>query len=92
IEDAHERARALLMEHMDALHRLSKILLDRETIDRGQFLKLLDGVPEDEVWPAEITQDQTPEAPSADADRSLGRPRLPGFPLPAPPDAPPAGA
>ncbi len=92
IEEAHTRARALLMEQMESLHRLSKVLLDRETIDRSQFLKLLDGVPEDEVWPAEVTQDAAPD-PSADAPgRSLGRPRMPGFPLPAPPDAPPAGA
>ena len=92
IEDAHERARALLMEHMDLLHRLSKILLDRETIDRNQFLKLLDGVPEEEIWVAEVTQDSTPEAPASAPERASGRPRIPGFPLPAPPDAPPAGA
>jgi cell division protease FtsH len=92
IEDAHERARALLMEHMESLHRLSKILLDRETIDRSQFLKLLDGVPEDEIWTAEVTQETVPEPPPADANATPGRPRLPGFQLPAPPDAPPAGA
>ena len=92
IEDAHERARTLLMEHMESLHRLSKILLDRETIDRSQFLKLLDGVPEDEIWTAEVTQETVAEPPSADANAAPGRPRLPGFQLPAPPDAPPAGA
>ncbi len=92
IEEAHERARVMLMEHMDSLHRLSKILLDRETIDRSQFLKLLDGVPEDEIWVAEVTQDSTPDTPAATPERSSGRPRIPGFPLPAPPDAPPAGA
>ena len=92
IEEAHERARVMLMEHMDSLHRLSKILLDRETIDRSQFLKLLDGVPEDEIWVAEVTQDSTPETPAGTPERSSGRPRIPGFPLPAPPEAPPAGA
>ena len=92
IEEAHERARVMLTEHMDSLHRLSKILLDRETIDRSQFLKLLDGVPEDEIWVAEVTQDSTPETPAATPERSSGRPRIPGFPLPAPPEAPPAGA
>jgi len=92
IEEAHTRARALLMEQMESLHRLSKILLDRETIDRSQFLKLLDGVPEDEVWPAEVTQDAAPDQAADAPGRSLGRPRMSGFPLPAPPDAPPAGA
>ncbi len=91
IEEAHTRARVLLMEHMEALHRLSKILLDRETIDRAQFLKLLDGVPEDEVFAEEATAEQAP-AQEEQAGRAVGRPRLPGFPLPAPPDAPPAGA
>ncbi|MFM9124713.1 MAG: ATP-dependent zinc metalloprotease FtsH, partial [Actinomycetota bacterium] len=65
IEDAHEKARTLLLEHMDALHRLSKILLDRETIDRAQFLKLLDGVPEDEVWAADETTAEVPGAEGA---------------------------
>jgi len=32
------------------------------------------------------------EPPSADANAAPGRPRLPGFQLPAPPEAPPAGA
>ena len=74
---------------MEALHRLSKILLDRETIDRNQFLKLLDGVPEDEVFPQDTTDEHLPVQPS---EGSGVRPRQPGFPLPAPPDAPPAGA
>ena len=89
IEEAHMRARDTLNEHMEQLHRLSKILLDRETIDRAQFLKLLDGVPEHEVWPPEAEQSAEEKAP---ADRATGRPRLPGFQLPAPPEAPPAGA
>jgi cell division protease FtsH len=89
IEEAHMRARDVLTEHMEELHRLSKILLDRETIDRAQFLKLLDGVPEHEVWPPEA---ETPAEESGPAERATGRPRLPGFQLPAPPEAPPAGA
>ena len=92
IEDAHEKARTILLGHMEALHRLSKILLDRETIDRAQFLKLLDGVPEDEVWAADETTAEVPGAEGAGEGRTTGRPRIPGFPLPAPPDAPPAGA
>ncbi len=90
IEEAHSRARTLLSEHMEALHRLSKILLDRETIDRAQFLKLLDGVSEDEVWAAEEQVVAPADEPAG--GRAIGRPRLPGFPLPAPPEAPPAGA
>ena len=35
VEEAHERARAILLERDEALHRISKILVERETIDRG---------------------------------------------------------
>ena len=92
IEEAHERARTLLSEQMEALHRLSKVLLDRETIDRSQFLKLLDGVPEEEVWLPKLAEPAAESSSSDPSERSTGRPRMPGFPLPVPPDAPPAGA
>src|SRR3954466_7478933 len=52
VEEAHERARSLLVEHEEALHRISKILVERETIDRDQFLRLLDGEEEELVWAA----------------------------------------
>ena len=57
VEEAHERARAVLTERDEALHRISKILVERETIDRGQFLRLLDGEAEESVFP-------DPEAPA----------------------------
>src|SRR5437762_6523132 len=34
IEDAHDTARRVLEEHMDDLHRISMILIERETIDK----------------------------------------------------------
>jgi cell division protease FtsH len=52
IEDAHQRARDILMEHSEDLEGISQVLLRRETIERGEFLQLLDGVPEDEVFRA----------------------------------------
>ena len=60
IEDAHDRARQVLAEHVEELHRISKILLERETIDRQQFLRLLDGATEEDVWPA--VEEPTPRA------------------------------
>ena len=51
VEEADQRAKTVLAAHADTLHRLSKILLDRETIDRAQFLRLLDGATQDEVFP-----------------------------------------
>src|SRR5512133_559765 len=50
VEDAHERARKVLSEHMDELQRLSKILIEYETIDREQFQALLAGTPAEEVF------------------------------------------
>jgi cell division protease FtsH len=91
IEEAHTRARQVLEQHMDELHRLSSILVERETIDKDQFLRLLDGAAEEEVFPEEAEPE--PETPKADEKRK----RLPTpkpFPLPGqamqPPD--PEGA
>ena len=51
VEEADQRAKTVLAAHADTLHRLSKILLERETIDRAQFLRLLDGATQEEVFP-----------------------------------------
>src|SRR5256886_3825743 len=37
IEEAHDTAHRVLREHMDELHKLSAILIERETIDKDQF-------------------------------------------------------
>ena len=47
IEEAHDTATRVLREHMDELHNLSLILIERETIDKDQFERLLAG--EDEA-------------------------------------------
>ena len=50
VEGAHQTAKDLLNEKREELDRISKILLERETIDAEQFVALLDGKPEDEVF------------------------------------------
>ena len=50
IEDAHASAHRVLREHMDELHRLSAILIERETIDKDQFERLLAGESEESVF------------------------------------------
>jgi cell division protease FtsH len=91
IEAAHTRARQVLEEHMDELHRLSSILVERETIDKDQFLRLLDGAAEEEVFPEEAAPE--PETPKTD-ERRKRLPKPKPFPLPGqamqPPD--PEGA
>jgi cell division protease FtsH len=52
IEEAHTRAHDVLMEHIDQLHQLSGLLIERETIDKDQFERLLAGEPPDSIFPA----------------------------------------
>ncbi len=79
IEDGHELALRVLREHMDDLHRISQILIERETIDKDQFESLLAGASEDEVFPAE---EETPPAAPAEKPRSRTQPKPRPFPLP----------
>jgi cell division protease FtsH len=82
IEDGHELALTVLREHMDDLHRLSQILIERETIDSDQFQRLLAGETEDDVFPAAEEEPAAPEAPPVPEKKRepLRRP----FPLPGP--------
>ncbi len=92
IELAHTRALKVLEEHLEELHRLSAILVERETIDKDQFIKLLEGAAEEEVFPDESTEPE-PAKPKAD-ERRKRLPKPKPFPLPGqamqPPD--PEGA
>jgi cell division protease FtsH len=57
VEEAHDRARSVLDEHVDDLHRLSALLIEHETIDREQFERLLAGEPPDDVFPSPDDRD-----------------------------------
>src|SRR5437870_7220941 len=43
VEDAHQRAKEVLTGHRAALGSISEILVKRETIEREEFIQLLDG-------------------------------------------------
>jgi cell division protease FtsH len=45
IEQAHEEAREIIKTHMDALHRLAKVLLDKETVGAEELQEILHDVP-----------------------------------------------
>ncbi len=70
IEAAHGQARAILEEHRAKLDDLSEVLLRRETIEREEFLGLLDGKSEDEVFKA---KDEKDARARAEAERELGQ-------------------
>jgi cell division protease FtsH len=65
VEEAHQTAREVLSSRREELDRLSKILLERETIEREEFEQLLAGKSEEEVFgppaPSEPTPAPTPQ-------------------------------
>jgi cell division protease FtsH len=92
IEEAHDKARNVLREHMDELHQLSAILIERETIDKGQFERLLQGEPEESVF-AEETPAAEPEPEAEPEKKPALRPQprpLPGAAMQPPPPDPAA--
>jgi cell division protease FtsH len=92
IEEAHDRATSVLKEHMDELHRLSAILIERETIDKEQFERLLAGETEDDVFAEPAAEEPAPK-PAEDERKRVPKPSPRPFPLPgALSQPPPEGA
>src|SRR3954454_7383684 len=50
VESAHKRATTILTEHQHDLQNISEILVKRETIEKEEFLALLDGKSEEDVF------------------------------------------
>ncbi|MGH7335981.1 MAG: ATP-dependent zinc metalloprotease FtsH, partial [Myxococcota bacterium] len=91
IEEAHERARKVLAQHMDELHQLSVLLIERETIDKDQFERLLAGEAPESVFPE--AEAPAPEKERERKPRAEPKPRpfpLPGATMQPPPE--PEGA
>ena len=84
VEAAHRRARSILTEHQSDLTKISEILVKRETIEKEEFLALLDGKNEEEVFGVEedAKVELPPPAPAGrperEAPRPLPRPGLAG--------------
>ncbi len=85
VESAHQRARTILTDHEQDLRKISEILVKRETIEKEEFLALLDGKDEVEVFGVE--EPRAPELPlppapadrpGREAPRPLPRPGLAG--------------
>jgi cell division protease FtsH len=79
IEEGHDLARRVLQDHMEDLHRISAILIERETIDKDQFVRLLAGDAEEDVF-AEPEPAVTEDTPKAKERRRVPKPKP--FPLP----------
>jgi cell division protease FtsH len=93
IEEAHDRAVTVLTEHFNELHKLSAILIERETIDKDQFDRLLAGETEEEVFPEEVSSGPVGEPQAERKPRPKPQPRpfpLPGATLAKPPPPEPS--
>ena len=71
VEEAHQAATKILTKHRKELDNLSKILLERETIEAEEFVALLEGKPEEEVFSDD--EEETAEPPEAEAEKSSAR-------------------
>jgi cell division protease FtsH len=86
VEEAHQSAKDILNDRRERLETISKILLDRETIDAEQFAALIDGASEEDVFPADEEEPDAPAereeepatSPGRESPRTLPHPR-PGF-------------
>ena len=88
VEQAHQSARDILGQHREQLDYTSEILLRRETIEREEFIQLLDGKteldvfgPDEPVLPPGPAQPLPEEAPARRPERGptpLPRPGLAG--------------
>jgi cell division protease FtsH len=80
VESAHTVARDILTEHREALNGISEILLKRETIERDQFVALLNGDSEEQVFGSEAPAPPALPTAPAQPERSGESPKL--FPRP----------
>ncbi|MEJ7892496.1 MAG: ATP-dependent zinc metalloprotease FtsH [Solirubrobacteraceae bacterium] len=94
VESAHQSAKDILNEHRDKLQSISELLLKRETIEREEFMALLSGKSEEDVFGPDEPQSGAPAelgpAPERPAPRPLPRPGFAsearGLTLPEKPD------
>src|SRR5262249_53613082 len=89
IEEAHDTASRVLREHVDELHKLSSILIERETIDKEQFERLLAGESEETVFPEEEKPALEPEPEPETETKPVLKPQprtIPGAAMQPPPD------
>jgi cell division protease FtsH len=75
VEEAHQTAKDILTDNREHLDRISKILLERETIDSKEFAALLEGKSEQEVFGSEDEAADEAEAPepAPEAEKKAAR-------------------
>jgi cell division protease FtsH len=72
VEEAHQAAKDILTERREQLDTISKILLECETIEADEFVALLEGKSEEEVFPPD--EEEKAEPPEeAEAEKGTAR-------------------
>jgi cell division protease FtsH len=85
IEDAYQRAKDILSEHRHDLENITQVLLRRETIERDEFLRLLEGESEADVF---RVKDERARQKAAEAERQADEAEAEKRRSPLPPPAP----
>ena len=70
VEEAHQTAKDILNERRDRPRPVSKLLLERETIDAKQFAPCSTGASEEEVFGARGRRARRSRTPSPEPERS----------------------
>ncbi len=86
IEQAHQTALSVLREHDSDLRRMADLLVERETIDKEQFERLLAGESEKDVFTDSTT---TPAASGEPKKARKPRPKTKPYPVPGALSKPP---
>jgi cell division protease FtsH len=73
VEEAHQTAKDILVERRDVMEQISRILLERETIDAEEFVKLLEGASEEEVFGEPEEEERVPERPAPTGEKEAAR-------------------
>jgi cell division protease FtsH len=81
VEEAHQTARQVLTDRRENLDRLSRLLLEHETIERDEFEALLAGASEEDVFGAPEPEGEPPVPP---VEREHRRPVSEPRPMPHP--------
>jgi cell division protease FtsH len=84
VEEAHQAAKDIISENREDLERISKTLLERETLDAEQFVALLEGRSEEEVFDSSEQEPPPEPEPEPEAEKGAARkgPRPVGQPRP----------
>jgi cell division protease FtsH len=80
VDESYARAKKILEERIDILHRIANSLLERETLDSAEIRIILEGGVLPPVEVAKAAAAAKPQEAGADARPEVDRKKLPGIP------------